>query len=458
MTETTTGTDEAQLERTISLSGGVALVVGGVVGAGVFVLIASIGAQSGSAIWLAFTIAILVSLIGVIPVIQLAGALPRAGAGYLFASRLFSPFLGTMTSFWIILGGGASTCVVALTLAMYAGQFLPTGLPNRLVAIVLVLLFYAVYQFGLRLAMWLQILMAVQFVSALGLYAAAGAVRVDLDVSVIPPQGIAVFLMAVLLCYSTCLGFQVVAEMGEEIRNARRNIPLALVIGGGVVAALYIVIGTVFVSSIPYDPEAYGQLKAPLCESAARFLPPTLVSYLGFGATTAGLTSLNAAAIALPREIFGQARDGVLPRALARVHPRTHAPQNAVTAYFAFVIAFLAVGFDTEFYGFAAAVGILVMSSVLCVASFQLPKRFPERVDRAYIRFPMWLLVACTVMTVLVSLGFSAVVAYERPGVLGLYAGWSLLVIVYYRLRTRRFTPRDWEQIQAIPGADEVVQ
>lgn len=458
MTERTTGTNEAQLERTIGLSGGVALVVGGVVGAGIFVLIASIGAQAGSAIWLAFTVAILVSLIGVIPVIQLAGALPRAGAGYLFASRLFSPFLGTMTSFWIILGGGASTCVVALTLAMYAGQFLPTALPNRLVAIVLVLAFYAVYQFGLRLVMWLQILMAVQFVSALGIYAVVGAVHVDLDVSVLPPQGIAVFLMAVLLCYSTCLGFQVVAEMGEEIRNARRNIPLALVIGGGIVAGLFILIGTVFVSSIPYDPAVYSQLKAPLRDSAARFLPPVLVSYLGIGATTAGLTSLNAAAIALPREIFAQARDGILPGALGRVHPRTHTPQNAVTAYFVFVVVFLAAGFDTDFYGFAAAIGILVMSSVLCVASFRLPKRFPERVDRAYIRFPRWLLIGCTVMTVIVSLGFSAVVARERPTVLGLYAGWTVLVIVYYKLRSRRFTPRDWERIQAIPGADEVVK
>jgi len=453
--DTTTGTHEAQLERSIGLGGSVALVVGGVVGAGIFILIASIGAEAGSAIWLAFTVAILVSLIGVIPVIQLAGALPRAGAGYLFASRLFSPLLGTVTSFWIILGGGASTCVVALTLAMYAGQLLPLGLPNRLVAILLVLAFYAVYQFGLRLAMSLQIFMAVQFVSGLGLYAVVGAFHVDLDVSVIPPQGVAAFVMACLLCYSTCMGFQVVAEMGEEIRNARRNIPLALVIGGTIVGILFILIGTVFVSSIPYDPVAYRRLDAPLCASAALFLPSVLVSYVGFGATTAGLTSFNAAAIALPREIFAQARDGILPRALGRVHPRTHTPQNGVAAFFVFVVVLLTAGQDPELYGFIAAVGILAMSSVLCVASLRLPKRFPERFARAYVRFPMWLLVACTVLTVVVSLGFSAVVALERPSVLVLYAGWTVLVTAYYKVRSRALTPHDWERLKAIPGVDE---
>lgn len=457
MTDAAPPTNDAQLQRAIGLSGAVALVVGAVVGAGVFILIASIGALAGSAIWLAFSVAILVSLIGVLPVIQLAGALPRAGAGYLFASRLFSPLLGTVTSFWIILGGGASTCVVAVTLAVYAGQLLPIGLPNQLLAIVLLLAFYVVYQFGLRFAMSLQVLMAIHFVSGLGLYAVAGAFHVDFDVSVIPPTGAATFVMAVLLCYSTCLGFQVVAEMGEEIRNARRNIPLALLIGGGIVGALYVLIGTVFVSSIPYDPAAYKALKAPLCDSAALFLPPVLVSYIGFGATTAGLTSFNAAAIALPREIFAQARDGILPRVLGRVHPRTHTPQNGVTAFFIFVVVLLAARCDAEFYGFVAAVGILVMSSVLCVASLRLPKRFPDRAATAYIRFPMWLLAACTVITIIVSLGFSAVVAKERPSVLVLYAGWTVLVLVYYKLRSRSMTPDDWQRIEAIPGSDEVV-
>jgi basic amino acid/polyamine antiporter, APA family len=445
VSDATSQSKEVQLERSIGLSGGVALVVGGVVGAGVYILIAPIAAQAGSAIWMAFAIAIFVSLIGVLPVIQLAGALPRAGAGYLFASRLFSPFLGTMTSFWIVLGGGAVTCVVALTFAVYAGQFLPAGLPNRLLAILLVLAFYGLYQFGLRLAISLQILMAIQFLTGLGLYAIVGAFRLDLQTSVIPPQGPLMFVMAILLCYSTCMGFQVVAEMGEEIHNARRNIPLALILGGGIVAALFIMIGTVFVSSMAYDPEAYGRLKAPLSYSAGLFLPPAIV----------GLTSLNAAAIALPREIYAQARDGILPRALGRVHARTRTPQNSVTAYFIFVVVLLAAGRDPAFYSYAAAIGILVMSSVLCVASLRLPTRFPERAATAYIRFPTWLLIACTVITVLVSLGFSAVVALERPSVLVLYAGWSALVIAYYAWRSRRMTASDWEQIKAIPGTDE---
>ncbi len=446
----------AQLRRTITLSGSIALVVGGVVGAGIFVLVRDVGAQAGGAIWLAFAIAILVSLVGVLPVIQLAGALPRAGAGYVFSSRLLSPFAGVMTSYWVILGGGASTSVVSLTLAVYVRDYLPFGVPVPILAMSILLLFYLVYLVGVRLAMSLQVLMALQFVIALVIYGVAGLLLTDVEVALVPPRGAGAFLMAVLLCYSMCLGFQVIAEMGEEIRNARRTIPLALLIGGGVVAAIYIVVGVVFVGSIPYDPEVYGNLRAPLGESAGLFLPVWFIPFLELGALTAGLTSFNAAALALPRELFAQARDGVMPAWLGRISARTHAPQNAITAFFLFVAALLAAGWDTEFYGYLAAVGILIMSSVMCVAALRLGRVFPERYAAAYIRFPRPLMVVCTVITVIVSLGFTLVVWFEAPGVIGVYAVWTALVAAYYLIRRRFFTAEDLARLRVLPGHDEV--
>jgi len=59
--------NEMKLERTIGLPGGVALVIGGVIGMGIYALIAAVSAQAGSALWLAFLIAIIISIIGVLP-------------------------------------------------------------------------------------------------------------------------------------------------------------------------------------------------------------------------------------------------------------------------------------------------------------------------------------------------------------------------------------------------------
>lgn len=455
MPEHPTAAESPGLHRTISLAGATALVVGGVVGAGIFVLVEEIGAQAGTAIWLSFVIAITVSLVGVIPLIQLAGALPRAGAGYLFASRLLSPFWGVMVSLWVVLGGAASTSVVALTLSAYIQGYIAAAVPISILAAALLVAFYLVYQAGMRLAISLQLLMAVQFVVALLIYGVAGLFAAPVAVTLLPANGAAPFLMSILLAYSTCMGFQVIGEMGEEIRDARRNIPLSLLIGGALVALIYILVGIVFVALPAPVSDLTAAGHRPLSDSAARFLPGWVVRFIDIGALTAGLTSLNAAAIALPRELFAQARDGMLPGVLGKISPRTYTPQHAVTAYFLFVTLLLLSGQGVNFFGCAAAVGILAISSVLGIAALRLPSRMHDRYEGAYIRFSPRLLQACAAITVLVSLGFAIVVAVEEPGVILLYGAWTVLIIVYYGLRTSGFRETDWKRIQAIPGTDE---
>jgi len=451
MSQPTSGSEK--LGKSISLSGAIALVVGGVVGAGIYVLVAQIGDKAGGSLWLSLSIAMLVSLIGVIPTIQLAGALPRDGAGYFFSSRMLNPFLGAMVSYWVILGAGASTCVVAITLADSMGgllALLPIPVSLHVAGVGILVTFWAIYLLGMHLAISLQVIMAMQFVSALLVYAVAGAVQVPLVLSVAPPTGAGAFFESILLSYMLCMGFQVVAEMGEEIVNARRNIPLALIIGGAIVAVLYITVGQVFVSHFPGVPGTPIPKGTNLLDTATGILPGWFVPYLSLGAITAGLTSLNAAAIAIPREIFAQSRDGLLPAWLSKVNPRTHAPQHAVTVYFFFVGLMLLAHQEMDFYGVAAAIGILVMSSVLCIACLNLPRRYPEHYRNAYIVFPYPLLVFCAIFSVLVSLFFCGVVLLQQPRVAILYVLWTLAVAIIYFLRTRRWTTTDWERAQSV--------
>ncbi len=77
---------DVKLDRPIHLLGGVALVIGGVIGMGIYALIAAVGAYAGTTLWLAFILAITVSVVGVAPLIQLSSAMPRAGGGYLYVS------------------------------------------------------------------------------------------------------------------------------------------------------------------------------------------------------------------------------------------------------------------------------------------------------------------------------------------------------------------------------------
>ncbi|MCC6142827.1 MAG: APC family permease [Candidatus Hydrogenedentes bacterium] len=450
------GGDMPHLQRNIGLIGATALVVGGVIGSAIFALVREMTMNAGHALWLAFLLAMAVSVVGVIPLIQLAVVFPRAGAGYLFASRLISPAVGAVTSCCVILGGACSTIVVTLTLANYFIGFFALAWPPTVVGLVILGVFYAIYWGGVRLAMGLQVLMAIQFLIALGIYAIAGVRHVDLQIALVSPKGGGGMFLAFLLCYLTCLGFQVVAEMGEEITHPRRNIPLALAIGGVIVTIIYIIVGTVFASAVPYEDLA--ALSAPLADSAQAFLPPWAIQFLFLGALTAGLTSLNAAAIALPREMYAQARDGIAPRVFAEVDRRTHAPMHAVSAYFAVVVLLLVLGLEMDYYGYMAAVGIQAMSGIICIAALRLPARFPDRHAHAYFRVPRWLLWSCTVITIVVAVGSSLLLSFERPSIPLTYAATIGLVVIYYRLRIPRLRrsgfPFD-HHVRLIPGEEE---
>ncbi len=457
------GLDDIKLDRPLGLLAGIAIVIGGVIGMGIFALIAGIGAAAGPSIWFAFTVALVITLIGVAPLIHLASAMPRAGGGYLYTSRLLYPVLGTLTSSWAILGGACTTAFVALGLAGYIDGYLPFNISIRLLAIILVILFFVLYLFGLKLAASLQILLVAQLVIALTIYAIVGASNVGLSFSLEMPQGVGGFALAVILAYSACMGFQVIAEMGEEMVNARRNIPLSLLIGGAIILLLYIIIGVTFINAVPYNYDAIVEMTAPLSETGAKFLPPFFVFFLSLAALSAGLTSFNAGATAIPRELFSQARDGIVPAVLGKIDRRTRSPLNAVGAFFSFVIVLLGLGwiFDwtISFYGVLTAVGILLLTVLICIASLKLPVKFPERYESAYFKIPRPLLWILTVLAVITSLAFILIVIVEEEPVVGIiYVCWSILIYFYHRLRVNYLIKKgvDWDGlISRLPGYDE---
>ncbi len=454
----TTQPEDVKLERPIGLLGGIALVVGGVIGMGIYALIASVGAQAGSALWVAFILAIVVSAVGVLPLIQLASALPRAGGGYLFTSRLLNPALGMVTSYFAILGGASSIALVSVGLAGYIVPYLPFEVPVRVVAVLLPVLFFILYLFGLRLAASLQTIMVAQLIIALLIYGLTGAAKFDLNFSVSLPQGVGGLIMATILCYSVCMGFQVIAEMGEEMINARRNIPLAMLIGGLVILVIYIIVGTVFISAVPYDFATIKAMTAPLKDTGKMFLPDFWVAFLSLGALSAGLTSFNAGAIALPRELFSQARDGIVPAFLGKISRHSHTPLNAVAVFFGFTVVLILLGQSLDFYGVMTAVGILLMTAIIAVACLRLPGRFPGRYERAYIRIPRFILWIIMFISVLSCLGFVFIVLMELPVVGIIYGTWTVLVLVYYYIRRGQLIRSgvDWRaRVNRIPGFDE---
>lgn len=429
-----------QLQKKIGLTGGIALVTGGVIGMGIYVMIASIAAKSGNAVWLPITLALLISVTGVVPLIQISSAIPVAGGGYFYCSRLLHPLIGVLVSWWGILGGAASTCVVAVGLGEYLYPFFPFHITAHQLAALIVIAFYILYLFGLKLATWLQIVMSVQMLIALLIYIFGVGSQTAPQFGLDFPQGVTPVIMAVILSFNVCIGFQIITEMGEEMHDARRNIPLSLLFGGLAVLFVYIGVGYAYIGSAGGKLNDFAKLNAPLIESCRGYLSEKTIWFIGLGAITAGLTSLNAAAITLPREIYAQARDNMLPAYFKKISRATNNPNRAVTLFFVLVLLLLATGQSIDFYGYTAASGVMLLTVFVSIASLRLKKIHPQEYANSFFKIPAPLLLFFAVISVLSSLMLVVLLFIESKLIAGIYTGYTIAVCIYFFL---------WKKLQS---------
>lgn len=440
-----------KLEKKIGLVGAVGLVTGGVIGMGAYVLIPGISANAGEGAWLAIMIALIVSLIGVLPLIQISSALPVAGAGYLYASRLISPLAGTLVSGWALVGGSSSLCLISLGLAQYFLEYVPIALNPFMIAILFVASFYILYQFGLKLLAALQIAMGIQMLLSLIAYAVIMLNANDYEIVVgAPSEG---FVVAVILAFNVCFGFQIIIEMGEEIKNPKRNIPLALIIGAGVIMLIYLAILSGYLSEVGVEG---AKLKPKLIDTAQPYFNSFMNTFFIVGVFFAGITSYNAGAIALPREIFSMARDKTLPSFFTKINLANGNPGNAVNLFFIIVLAMLLGGyilhvnsiiapfFGTaldgliEFYGFMTILGIMMLTIFISISALRLPKLYAEQYQQAYIKFPIWLLKIFITTSILSSAALIIIMSSEKVIIPVIYACLTIIIVTLYFFRKKQ--------------------
>jgi len=426
-----------ELKRDIGLLGGVSIVVGSVIGMGAFVLLPIVCSLAGAAAWLAVVLAVGVSVVSMVPLIQLGMALPVAGGGYEYGRRLLSEGWGVMLSWWGVLGGTGALALVSYGLVESFAAFIPDGVSLHLAALLVVFAFFLLQRIGLRMLAAVQVALVIQMFAALLIYAFGGLMAEGHGFAPSIPSDPS-FALALAVAFNVCLGFQVVVELGEEMRSPERNMFRTLLIAAAAVVLMYLLLVAAYTHLVGVGGLAS---KPDIISTAMQFLPAPLVAFLRFGIVAAALTSFNGTAIAIPREIFAQGRGGVLPAAVAKVDAVGN-PRNAVTFYFMLVMGLLSLGavLDAigvlpevfgkdviEFYGFITVSGILMLAVGLSIAAWLLPMRMAESYGNAPVRFSPFLLRTAIILSSILNTGLVLVMWTKWP-VPALIAAVSLLV------------------------------
>jgi APA family basic amino acid/polyamine antiporter len=410
------------LRQGVSLLGIVALGAGTAIGVAIFSILAPGAALAGPGLLLAMLIATVPMLLFALTYAFMGSAVPVSGASYEWSRRFIHPFVGFIIG-WLRMAGSTSALVLyAFVLVQYWSMVMT--------------LFWLLNLRGVSLVARSQALMVFVLLVTCGVLVAAAAPQAEAtNFTPLLSHGWAGVLAAVPLMVSLFLGIETATEVGEEVRDGRRTIPLGIGLSILLTAAIYLAVAVAAVGVLGGD--ALGASEAPLLDLANATLGDWGRPLILASATVAIGTSLNAISLIFSRYLFAMGRSGVLPAALARVHPRWGTPWVAVSLVYALCLLGLLMPLNLVFLFLAVNIPTLLKYGATCVAAACVVSNHRGIYDAAHFKLPptamrWWARIAAACALVVIALGLKA--DWRPYAVLGV---WAVLGIAWYLLRGR---------------------
>ncbi|WP_291795429.1 APC family permease [Brevibacterium sp.] len=379
--------NQDQLKRTIGLPGALGVTINQVIGGGIVSLTrVAIGITGGGTPW-AYIIAVITIILVSIPYASMASALPTVGGTYTWPARVVHPRLGFL-NMWLALMQQCALSLYGLSAGIYLNS-LADFFDPVVVAVVIVSVFYVANLMGAafssRVGVWLMVLMLLGF----SVFIIAGFGHIEWNAYPEPlPHGFTQLLSAAALLTFATMGSFGVAELGREMKNPARDIPLAMIGGTLIVGLLYVLISIPAVGVLPIA-EVSGQ---PLSVVAAEIMPHGWwVFFILGGAMVAIVSTLNAQLLWGSKGLVAATDDGWLPAAFGRVNARFGTPHWILTALFVLGIAPALAGLDISVIGTAASALVQVMLIAILLVSLRMRYVMPEVQARAPFTIPAWL-------------------------------------------------------------------
>jgi APA family basic amino acid/polyamine antiporter len=390
------------LQRVLGLWSAVSIVIGTVIGSGVFLVPSTMIAKVGSvkmlfAVWV---VAGLLSLFGALTYAELAAALPEAGGEYVYLSAAYGPFWGFLygwTQFWVAKSGSIAT--LAAGFYTYLTAFVPAlGAPvlvtpfrigpggslleihyGQLVAIGVILILAAVNYAGVRAGGNVQVLVTavklilIAGIIAIGIFFGAGDFS-HFNQHVVSVGGVAGFFAAMVGALWAYDGWNNVSMVSSEIRQPERNLPRALIFGTAAVIVTYLLVNI-----------AYFYVLSPAQVAASTRVAADMMSHL-YGRAAAGavaiavlisiFAALNGSILSGSRVPYAMARDGLFFRTAAVVHPRFKTPGHSIVLLCLWSCIVVLSGWYDDLYNFVIF-GSWILYLMTAVSVFVLRRKQP---------------------------------------------------------------------------------
>ncbi|MDP3489560.1 MAG: amino acid permease [Phenylobacterium sp.] len=398
------------LHRGVDLWAVISLGLGTAVGVAIFSVIAPATALAGPGMLLAVLIAAVPMFVIAVTYAFMGSALPTSGASFEWSRRFVSPFAGFMIAWLRIVSNLGAILVLALVLIRYLNMVVP--IPTKPAMFVVFVIFWAVNMIGVGLAGRLQVLMIAAMVGLFAVFAAWGAPSITPQAyAPLLPQGWAGVFAAIPLLIGLFFGLESSTEIGDEVKDARRVIPLGLALSILAAVALYLMVAGVTVGVL--GASALGTSDTPLLDAAEVFMGPLAKPLIVTAAVVAIGTSINSLFLGFSRNLFAMARAGMLPKALMKVHPRTGAPYVALSVILVGATLGLAAPMNLTALFLAVNIPTLLKYAGVSLSAAVVARQHPEIYEAATFRLSkratvFWAYAGAVMALIVALLGLSA--------------------------------------------------
>ncbi len=346
---------DAGLRRDLGVWGAASIVVGTIIGSGIFLVPRTMILQVGDtptlfAVWIAGG---LLSLAGALTYAELSAMMPEAGGENNYLREAYGPFFGFLngwTQMWVAKSGSVAT--LATGFFYYLANFIPSlervavtlpvpigdrGGPlevrwGQFLAMALILMLGVVNWFGLRAGARLQIGATVLKVALIAGIVSAGLMAEPGSGSppVAAPGGAAGFFGALVAALWAYDGWNNLTMVAGEVRNPQRSLPLALVLGTAFVMAVYLVTNAAYFHVL--SPSEVASSDRVAAEMMRRITGEGGAALVSVAAMISIFAALNGSLLSGARVPFSLARDGYFFRRFGRVNERRHVPGFSILA------------------------------------------------------------------------------------------------------------------------------
>lgn len=391
--ETGVDSGEGELARTIGLFQLTLFGVGATIGTGIFIVLTQAVPVAGPAVIWSFVIAGAVAGFTAICYAELASAVPVSGSSYSYAYATLGEGVAMIVAACLLLEYGVSAAAVAVGWSQYLNELFENlfswQIPEAIAqapeqggvinapAVLLIVLCTMLLLRGSSESAKVNAIMVLIKIGVLALFVVVGVSGWESDnLSNFSPFGLDGITSAAGIIFFSFIGLDAVSTAGEEVKNPRRNMPLAILFALVIVTGIYVLVTVVAVAAQPFE-TFEGQeagLSAILEDVTGSSWPATV---LAAGAVISIFSVTLVVLYGQSRILFAMARDGMIPEFFHKLDPRTLTPVRT-TIVVAVLVSLLAGFIPINFLAEMTSIGTLTAFLIVSVGVMVLRQRAPD--------------------------------------------------------------------------------